>query len=160
VFVNARAIIQRDRDGAREVYLQYRAKPGEPRVLELPGGRIEEFESIGAALQREVYEETGLDVSVVEPTSAHRVTAATSSTEVECISVYAAYQTTKGPIDSIGFYFLCTAEGDEIGGDESERGSWFTLDHIAKLLNESPERLSWVDHGGLKVHLKACGHLG
>lgn len=75
-------------------------------------------------------------VSVVEADSAHRVTAATETTEVECLPVYAAYQTTRGPIDSIGFYFLCAAEGDATGSDESERGSWFDLDQIARLLTE------------------------
>jgi 8-oxo-dGTP diphosphatase len=74
VFVNARAIIQRERSGVREVYLQYRVKPGEPRVLELPGGQVEEFEPIGAALVREVREETGMVVSVVDTGSADRVT--------------------------------------------------------------------------------------
>lgn len=155
MFVNARAIIQREVDRATEVYLQYRTKPGEPRVLELPGGQVEEFEPIGAALAREVKEETGMTVSVVEPNSTHRVTATTASTEVECMPVYAAYQTTSGPIDSIGFYFLCAAEGSETGSDESERGRWVGLQEIARLLREAPETLSWVDQAGLKFHLVA-----
>ena len=157
MYVNARAIIQRDRNGAQEVYLQYRMKPGEPRVLELPGGRVEEFESIGAVLRREVHEETSHVVSAVNTTSTRAVTATTGSTEVECLPVYAAYQTTRGAIDSIGFYFLCTAEGEVSGSDESEQGSWFGLEQVARLLVDSPEIVSWLDQAGLKFHLEACG---
>lgn len=157
MFVNARAIIQREVEGVPAIYLQYRAKPGEPRLLELPGGRIEEFESIESALRREVREETGMTVSIVEPKSAGWVTARTAATEVECISVYAAYQTTIGPIDSIGFYFLCAAEGTESGSDESERGLWLDCAEIARRLREEPKTLSWVDQAGLKFHLQASG---
>lgn len=157
VFVNVRAIIHRDRGGVAEVYLQYREKPGESRVLELPGGRVEEFESITAALRREVHEETGMVLSAIEPTP-NGVVAETSATEVECLPVYAAYQTMRGPIDSIGFYFLCTAEGNAAGSDESGRGAWFTLDDIERLLDEAAEKVSWVDQSGLRFHLRACGH--
>lgn len=157
VFVNARAIIQRERSGVREVYLQYRVKPNEPRVLELPGGRVEEFEPIGEALLREVREETGMDVSIVHAGSADRVTATTETTQVECLPVYAAYQTTRGPIDSIGFYFLCASDGDPAGSDESERGAWFGHDQIARLLTEERGRVSWVDQAGLTFHLRAAG---
>lgn len=96
-------------------------------------------------------------VSVVDIGSAGRVTATTETTEVECLPVYAAYQTTKGPIDSLGFYFLCTADGDAAGSDESERGSWFGLEEIARLLTDESGGVSWVDQAGLTFHLRAAG---
>ena len=51
-YVNARAVIERDGEHGREVLLQVRAKPGQPRTLELPGGQLDPFESILAALRR------------------------------------------------------------------------------------------------------------
>ena len=157
MFVNARAIIERALDGVPSVYLQYRAKPGEPRVLELPGGRIEEFESIEAALRREVQEETGMVVTCLDNAGRRSIRAQTSTSEVECLPVYAAYQTILGPIDSIGFYFLCEAEGTGRGSNESERGQWLSLDAIARLLRDDPASISWVDQGGLRYHLDARG---
>lgn len=96
-------------------------------------------------------------VSVAGAGTAERVTAITDTTEVECLSVYAAYQTMRGPIDSIGFFFLCVAEGEATGSDESERGSWFGLEQVARLLEDDASSLSWVDAAGLKFHLRAAG---
>lgn len=111
-YVNARAIIQREREGTTEIVIQIRNKPGEPRRWELPGGRIEKFESLTEALRREVMEETGLTVVEIEGEPMRVDTAGINPDfEVECIQPFAAYQTIHGPIDSVGFYFRCKAEG-------------------------------------------------
>jgi 8-oxo-dGTP pyrophosphatase MutT (NUDIX family) len=65
-FVNSRAIIERSPNGTIEIVVQTRNKPDEPQKIELPGGRIEPFESLIQALIREVKEETGLDVIEIE----------------------------------------------------------------------------------------------
>jgi len=45
-FVNSRAIIERSLNGTIEIVVQTRNKPDEPQKIELPGGRIEPFESL------------------------------------------------------------------------------------------------------------------
>ncbi|MFC4099017.1 NUDIX hydrolase [Paenibacillus xanthanilyticus] len=53
-FVNSRAIIERTLNGTREIVVQTRNKTGEAAAIELPGGRIEPYESFVTALIREV----------------------------------------------------------------------------------------------------------
>jgi len=48
-YVNARAIIERHTDEHVEIVIQNRIKPNEPITIELPGGRIEPFESLTQA---------------------------------------------------------------------------------------------------------------
>jgi len=49
-----------------KILVQVRNKPYEGgKWLELPGGRVEEFESLVTALRREVREETGLEVTFI-----------------------------------------------------------------------------------------------
>jgi 8-oxo-dGTP pyrophosphatase MutT (NUDIX family) len=59
---NSRAIIERTIKDTVEIIVQTRNKPDGPQRIELPGGRIEQYESLITALIREVKEETGLDV--------------------------------------------------------------------------------------------------
>jgi 8-oxo-dGTP pyrophosphatase MutT (NUDIX family) len=67
MYVNARAIIEKEADGESMIVVQIRNKPHEGgKWLELPGGRVEEFESLVSALRREVMEEAGLEITHVE----------------------------------------------------------------------------------------------
>ncbi|MFC5650674.1 NUDIX hydrolase [Paenibacillus solisilvae] len=93
-FVNSRAIIERTQEEAIEIVVQTRNKPGGPQRLELPGGRIEPYESFLAALIREVKEETGLDVVEIEGEETRIDTVGIDPDfEVECIQPFAVYQT-------------------------------------------------------------------
>lgn len=65
MYVNARAIIERDGPNGTEILLQVRDRPGDPQRLELPGGTLEEFEPILDGLAREVREETANRMSPV-----------------------------------------------------------------------------------------------
>ena len=53
MYVNARAIIEREAPSGTEIVVQTRVKPHEGGTsIELPGGRVEEFESLVDALRR------------------------------------------------------------------------------------------------------------
>lgn len=155
MFVNARAIIERDTPSGTEIVVQTRNKPHEGgKSIELPGGRVEEFESLVAALKREVREETGLTLTHIEGIVT-QVNTQTTDTEVECLRPFAVYQTTRGPVDSMGVYFRCQGEGSLLEvGDETLHPHWVPIVQIAQWMAQDAGQFDWVDQAGLLFYLK------
>jgi 8-oxo-dGTP diphosphatase len=153
--VNARAIIERETPNGREIIIQVRNKPHEGgKWIELPGGRVEEYESLIEAVRREVHEETGLDLIHIEGENT-RVEAVSSETNVECLAPLAVYQTLRGPVDSMGVYYRCKAEGQLLAvGDDTEGARWVPVDMIRAWLESEPERFSWINRAGLLFYMK------
>jgi 8-oxo-dGTP diphosphatase len=155
-FVNSRAIIEREVHGQRQIVVQTRSKPNEPAKIELPGGRIEPYESLTKALKREVKEETGLDVYEIEGEETQTDTIGVNPDfEVECITPFAAYQTVKGPIDSVGVYFRCKAKGELLQtGDGTTDIRWIHTEALKKRMDDDPLQFSDVDRAGIQHYLK------
>lgn len=156
IHVNARAILEREGPEGIEILIQVRNKPhesGRAKTFELPGGRIEPFESIAKALRREVFEETGLTVTAIAGLE-RRLESSDSQHTVECLAPYAVYQTLRGPVDSFGVYLRCRAEGELAKhGDDSLAPRWVSLPGLRTLLAEQPEAFSWIDRAGIEYYL-------
>ncbi|MFN8494373.1 MAG: NUDIX hydrolase [Caldilineaceae bacterium] len=154
MFVNARAIIERETSAGTEIVVQIRNKPHEGRKwIELPGGRVNEFESLLDALRREVREETGLELTQIEGADA-KVETNQIDSNVECLQPFAVYQATKGPVDSMGVYFRCRAEGRLLTtGDETEAIQWTPVQQLVEQIQADINAFSWVDHAGLLFYL-------
>ena len=152
--VNARAIIERQGPSGTEIVLQVRNKPVEGRTwIELPGGRVEEFEGLLNALRREVLEETGLEITAIEG-EAQRLVEQTKTTEVECLRPFAVYQTLRGPVDSMGIYFRSQAKGELLPkGDDAENARWVPVMQVATWLEKSPDDFFWIDRAALLYYL-------
>jgi 8-oxo-dGTP pyrophosphatase MutT (NUDIX family) len=155
MYVNARAIIEQKIDEVSMIVVQMRNKPHEGgKWLELPGGRVEEYESLVSALKREVMEETGLEITHIEGLNTRLETGSTDA-NVECLAPFAVYQTLKGPVDSMGVYFLCRAAGQLLTvGDDTEGIQWMPVPQVAQWMNSNPEKFDWVDRAGLLFYLK------
>lgn len=153
MYVNARAIIERESGSGTELLFQMSDRPGSPSRLEFPGGRLEEFEPILTALEREVREETGLHVSAVLDRT-NRIVTPSAGAVVECLVPFCAYQTTVGPVDSVGFYFRCRAEGELTkNGDAAYGHCWLPVTETERLLTEDPEVFDWLTQAALRFYL-------
>ncbi|WP_019587821.1 NUDIX domain-containing protein [Deinococcus apachensis] len=153
MYVNARALIERELPHVPALLLQRRDEVGVPARLETPGGCVEPFESILDTLRREVREETGLEVTVIldDP---QRAVVDGDDGAAECLLPYFAYQTLRGPVDSLGYYFRCHVSGTLLErGDDSRDLRWVELRDLRRLLNEQPYQFSWLDRAALTYYL-------
>ncbi len=139
IHVNARAIVIQLVDNEIQILIQKRHKPGELECYELPGGRIEEYELITEAVKREVYEETGLEVTEIENQDTQIITHNDiNSFSIQCIKPFTSYQTIQGPVDSFGVYFICKAKGNIIyQGDDSVDVHWASILEIETLIKNN-----------------------
>jgi hypothetical protein len=68
---------------------------------------------------------------------------------------FAVYQTTKGPVDSMGVYFRCQGEGDLlVVGHDSANPHWASAAQLAEWVEQEPELFSWIDRAGILFYLQ------
>ncbi|HEX2038030.1 MAG TPA: NUDIX domain-containing protein [Chloroflexota bacterium] len=158
MYVNARAIIEREGELGTEVLVQVRDRPGAGGVLELPGGTLTEYEPILDGLAREVREETGLQVSEILDGTGRLVWRGvrpdgTPGADYECLRAAFVYQTLRGPIDSIGFFFRCRAEGQLVErGDLASGHRWIAVSELRRLLTTAPQTFHGLSQAALAFY--------
>ncbi len=150
------AIIEKVISGEKHILLQTRQKVGGGDTngkLELPAGKIREYEDIYSALRREVFEETGLTVTNIcgeESTKSTRM----SDTSIISFAPFCITQNLSGAYSIILNTFICEAEGEPLKRtDESENIRWVNISEVKRIITEEPEKVFFMHLNALKKYL-------
>lgn len=152
IHVNVRGLLVREVENEKQLIIQQRKRKGESEVYELPGGRINEYESIVDGLKREILEETGLKVTAIRGEQ-DAITTNGKSFSMEYIKPFSAYQTIAGPVDSFGIHFICEVEGELLtAGDDTADIHWAGREEIQSLIDT--KRFSEIDLPAILMFLR------
>lgn len=104
-------------------------------LLEIPAGKIREFENVFSCLRREIKEETGLNVSEITGEN-ESVLIERGGYKVVNYQPFACSQNTEGDYPIMVQVFICKANGNLLNSSsESEEIKWMELDELEKELD-------------------------
>lgn len=123
--ITACALIHKDFDGVRKIFLPKRAdtKKFLPSVYEIPGGHIDFGEDIVVGLKREIKEEFEMDINVGDPFASFTYTNEVKGSHSIEVVYFATFIS---PIEDIVLH----------ADDHSEYG-WFAEDKLEKVITEN-----------------------
>ena len=153
----AGGIIERIVDGQEYILLQERDKGNnrEEGLIEIPAGKIREFENIYDCLRREVFEETGLEVSYIQGEKESVITEH-HGYKVLNYTPFACAQNIEGEYPIMVQVFLCRASGKELNeSDESRNIRWVSLSELRNMLEDNEASFYLMHVSTLKKYLKS-----
>ncbi len=153
-------IIRKYNNNSQEyILVQDRVKPNYENmkgIIEIPAGKIREFENIYSCLRREIYEETGLSVEEIDGEDLSEIIKI-NNYEVLSYEPYSSSQNISGDYPILVQVFLCTVNDgkDPIKeSDESKNIRWITKEELKRLLLEEIDSFFPMHISTLK---KYCG---
>ena len=152
----AGAIIEKMIGGEKYILMQTRQKIGGGDTngkLELPAGKIREYEDVFSTLRREIFEETGLTVTKIygedSSTSTQIGNVETVSFEPFCIT-----QNLSGAYSIILNTFICEAEGEPLTEtNEAQNIGWLSISKVKRIVENEPEKIFFMHLNALKKYL-------
>lgn len=153
------SIIERDRDGETEIFLQTRWKPNkDPKysgLLELPAGKILAFENVYDALRREVLDETGLKIIEIYPNIKTKIYSPSEDGAFAFVP-FCCQQQIKNGKPWIGFVFICKVKDEEpkLCKDECIDAIWMKKSELKRIFEETPEKIFTLQLGVLDYYFK------
>lgn len=157
------AIITKTENETEYILLQERYKPHieastEHKLLEIPAGKIREFENIFDALRREVKEETGLNITKIYGEN-ETLLYSNHNYEVMNFMPFACAQNLSDHYPILVFIFICHADGFLLdSSDEARNYRWTSLAELKSLLFHNPHRLYPMHVNTLKKYLHVRGN--
>jgi ADP-ribose pyrophosphatase len=138
------------------ILIQERCKneaPLEYGLLEIPTGKVREFENVFACLRREVKEETGLDVISIQGEEAASIREYTRYKVLQ-YAPFASVQNLKGDYPILAEIFICRVNGRlKSQTDETRNLRWISLPDLRKLLETQEECFYPMHIATLKKYL-------
>lgn len=148
-------IVKKDTD-EEYILVQNRKKnngDGMDGLLEIPAGKIREYENIFEALRREVWEETGLHItSICGEEDSNLLDVAGNKTIL--FSPYCVTQNLSGAYSIVLSTFLCEAKGELLERtEETENIRWMKKDELKAIVENSPESIFLMHVNALRKYL-------
>jgi len=135
------AIIENEIDGEKYILIQKRVKSGETverGLVEIPAGKIREYENIYDALKREIKEETNLDIVSIK--GKNNANIEINGYEVINVEPFSVAQNLVGGYSLIVLIFICRAEGEiHDNALENENVQWCKVENIRNQIINKPE---------------------
>ena len=151
------AIIEKIINNEKYILIQTRQKEDGAEtngMLELPAGKIREYENIFEALRREVKEETGLSITKILGED-NQISNFIKGNEVISYTPYCITQNLSGAYSIILNTFLCEAKGELLTETiESQNIHWIKIEELKKILKNNPEKIFLFHINALQKYLK------
>ncbi len=150
------AIVVKRTENEELILVQNRKKnngDGLDGLLEIPAGKIREYENIFEALRREVWEETGLHLTTIQGENAS-VFSEVAGNRTTMFSPYCVTQNLSGAYSIILSTFICEAEGELLERtNETENIRWMKKDELKEIVDNSPENIFLMHINALRKYL-------
>ena len=151
------AIIVKKVEDDEFILVQNRKKnsgDGTDGLLEIPAGKVREYENIFEALRREVWEETGLHIISIKGEEDSTFLDVEGNKTIT-FSPYCVTQNLSGAYSIILNTFLCEAEGELLERtNETENIRWMKRDTLKEIVENSPESIFLMHVNALRKYLK------
>ena len=151
------AIIEKIVNNEKYILIQTRQKEDGAEtngMLELPAGKIREYENIFEALRREVKEETGLSITKILGED-NQISNFIKGNEVISYTPYCITQNLSGAYSIILNTFSCEAKGELLTEtNESQNIHWIKIKELKKILKNNPEKIFLFHINALQKYLK------
>ncbi|MGF7059916.1 NUDIX hydrolase [Brassicibacter mesophilus] len=133
-------IIEKSIDGVDYILVQERHKKDamiETGLIEIPAGKIREFENIFDCLRREICEETGLEVTYIEGEKEAKIFES-NNYKVLNYTPFLSSQNIQGKYPIMVQTFICKAKGELLKKtNETKNIRWLSLKELHSLLENS-----------------------
>jgi possible NTP pyrophosphohydrolase len=150
------AIIEKIVNNEKYILIQTRQKEDGAEtngMLELPAGKIREYENIFEALRREVKEETGLSITKILGED-NQISNFIKGNEVISYTPYCITQNLSGAYSIILNTFLCEAKRELLTEiNESQNIHWIKIEEFKKTLKSNPEKIFLLHINALQKYL-------
>lgn len=151
------AIIEKIVNNEKYILIQTRQKEDGAEtngMLEVPAGKIREYENIFRALRRKVKEETGLTITKILGED-RQISNLIDGNKVISYTPYCVPQNLSGAYSIILNTFLCEAEGELLTEtNESQNIHWMKIEELKKIFKNNPEKIFLLHINALQKYLE------